>query len=539
MFLLIAMVSMAISMAIIPLMMRYASRLGMLDNPDPRKVHAVPIPRVGGVGIVIGALVAMLIWLPSTPFVNSFIFGCVVLLIFGVWDDCKELGHYVKFIGQFIAVIVVVYYGDLYVAHFPYMGLETLPESIGKPFTVIALVGVINALNHSDGLDGLAGGESLLSFGAVAYLAYLYDGLFVMVIACAMIGGIFGFLRFNSHPARVFMGDGGSQVLGFSLGVVVVLLTQEVNPVMSSALPLLLIGLPIIDILAVFFLRAKGGMNLFRATKNHIHHRLLELGFYHYESVMVIYSIQAFFVFCAILLRYESDFLITAVYLLASAAVFAALTIAERRGSHFYRNNLLDQKSKILSRILSGKLVLAISMQVLQAGVSIFLVGAALTSVEVPQDIAVSAVLLLVILIMLVLVPPLANLFLFRLVAFVSIGFAVYLSTSYPPVWLSNQHYLVLVFFAVLLVAGFLAVRMSSETSFQITPLDYLVVIIAVIISIVSEGRGGSELTWMALQMIALFYASELILQRVKSMRNRVSGALIAMLSLVAARGLL
>ncbi|MGB5582818.1 MAG: MraY family glycosyltransferase [Gammaproteobacteria bacterium] len=539
MFLLIAMVSMAISMAIIPLMMRYASRLGMLDNPDPRKVHAVPIPRVGGVGIVIGALVAMLIWLPSAPFVNSFIFGCVVLLIFGVWDDCKELGHYVKFIGQFIAVIVVVYYGDLYVAHFPYMGLETLPESIGKPFTVIALVGVINALNHSDGLDGLAGGESLLSFGAVAYLAYLYDGLFVLVIACAMIGGIFGFLRFNSHPARVFMGDGGSQVLGFSLGVVVVLLTQEVNPVMSSAIPLLLIGLPIIDILAVFFLRAKGGMNLFRATKNHIHHRLLELGFYHYESVMVIYSIQAFFVFCAILLRYESYFLITAVYLLASAAVFAALTIAERRGSHFYRNNLLDQKSKILSRILSGKLVLAISMQVLQAGVSIFLVGAALTSVEVPQDIAVSAVLLLVILIMLVLVPPLANLFLFRLVAFVSIGFAVYLSTSYPPVWLSNQHYLVLVFFAVLLVAGFLAVRMSSETSFQITPLDYLVVIIAVIISIVSEGRGGSELTWMALQMIALFYASELILQRVKSMRNRVSGALIAMLSLVAARGLL
>ncbi|MGB5601223.1 MAG: MraY family glycosyltransferase, partial [Gammaproteobacteria bacterium] len=245
MFLLIAMVSMAISMAIIPLMMRYASRLGMMDKPDPRKVHAVPIPRVGGVGIVIGALVAMLIWLPSTPFVNSFILGCTVLLIFGVWDDSKELGHYVKFIGQFIAVIVVVYYGDLYVAHFPYMGLETLPESIGKPFTVIALVGVINALNHSDGLDGLAGGESLLSFGAVAYLAYLYDGLFVLVIACAMIGGIFGFLRFNSHPARVFMGDGGSQVLGFSLGVVVVLLTQEVNPVMSSAIPLLLIGLPI------------------------------------------------------------------------------------------------------------------------------------------------------------------------------------------------------------------------------------------------------------------------------------------------------
>ena len=265
---LIAIVAMAISMAVTPVMMRYAVKLGMVDKPDPRKIHSVPIPRVGGVGLVIGSLVPMMIWLQGSDLVNAYLFGSVVLLAFGVWDDMKELGHYVKFIGQFVAVIAVVYYGDLYVEHFPYMGLDTIPASFGKPFTVIAIVGVINALNHSDGLDGLAGGESLLSFGAVGYLAYLYGGLDVLIMACAVIGGVFGFLRFNSHPAKVFMGDGGSQYIGYTLAVLVVMLTQRVNPVMSPAVALLLIGLPIADILAVFFLRAKGGMNLFRATKN-------------------------------------------------------------------------------------------------------------------------------------------------------------------------------------------------------------------------------------------------------------------------------
>ena len=105
----------------------------------------------------------------------SFLFGSLVLFVFGVWDDIAELGHYVKFTGQIIAVIAVVYFGDLWVAHFPFIGVDTIPDYIGKPFTVMAIVGVINAINHSDGLDGLAGGESLLSLAAMAYLAYLFD----------------------------------------------------------------------------------------------------------------------------------------------------------------------------------------------------------------------------------------------------------------------------------------------------------------------------------------------------------------------------
>jgi len=176
----------------------------------------------------------------------------------------------------------------------------------------------------------------------------------------------------------------------------------------------------------------------------------------------------------------------------------------------------------------------------LESGVMIFMIGAALMSVTIPADIAVSALALLLMLLLLVLLPKLGNLFLFRLIVFISIGFAVYLSTTYPPAWLIEQHYLVLLFFALLIVAGFMSFRLSPEASFRITPLDYLVIIIALIIAVLPEnGDTGTNLTWMALQMIVLFYASELVLQHMDTVRNRLSGSLIAMLLLVAIRGLL
>ena len=325
-------VSLVISMAVIPVMVRLAPRLGMIDKPDPRKVHAIPIPRVGGVGIVLGALLPVMLLLPFDPSLKAYIFGALVLFGFGVMDDCRELGHYVKFIGQFIAVIAVVYYGDVFVTHLPFMGGEPVSAAVGRPFTVFAMVGMINAINHSDGLDGLAGGESMLSLAGIAYLSYLAGGTAVTLIAFATIGGLFGFMRFNTHPARIFMGDGGSQFLGYTLGFLAVLLTQQVNPALSPALPALLLGLPIADIIGVFAQRIYHGMNWFRATKNHIHHRLLNLGFQHYESVVIVYLVQTMLVFCAVLMPYEADALILGIYAVVVAAVFGFLYAAERIG---------------------------------------------------------------------------------------------------------------------------------------------------------------------------------------------------------------
>ena len=161
--------ALVVSVAIIPVMIRLAPRLGMVDLPDPRKVHTIPTPRVGGVGIVIGSLIPILLWVPLDNAIVAYLFGALILLVFGLWDDSRELGHYVKFIGQFVAVLAVVYYGDVYVKTLPFADLEPISPTIGKPFTVFAIVGMINAVNHSDGLDGLAGGLSVLSLSCIAY----------------------------------------------------------------------------------------------------------------------------------------------------------------------------------------------------------------------------------------------------------------------------------------------------------------------------------------------------------------------------------
>ena len=418
-YLLIAMMAMALSMAIIPLMMRLAPKIGMIDEPDPRKVHTAPIPRVGGLGIVIGALVPMILWLPLTDLSISIFIGSFILLVFGTWDDITELGHYVKFVGQIAAACLVVYYGDLYVSHFPMYGYETIPESIGRPFTVIAIVGMINAINHSDGLDGLAGGESLISLSVIAYLAFIFNSDLMLVISAATIGGIFGFLRFNSHPARVFMGDAGSQFLGFVLAVLVIILTQQVNSVLSPAIAILLLGLPVVDILAVFFLRAKHKMNLFKATRNHVHHRLLDIGFLHYESVMFIYTVQFVLVISAVFLMYENDLLVLSFYLIICSSVFVFLTASEHSG---FKVHMANNGSRDLVTVALAKYprISDIPVKAIESGLSLFIMASALVVYDIPVDFAISSLALLVLLIF-VLFTGVFGYQLYRLILFVTI----------------------------------------------------------------------------------------------------------------------
>lgn len=536
-YLLITMMAMAISMAIIPLMMRLAPKIGMIDAPDPRKVHTVPIPRVGGLGIVIGALVPMLLWLQFTDLTISIFIGAAILLIFGTWDDIAELGHYVKFVGQFFAAGVVVYYGDLYVSYFPLNNFETIPEIIGKPFTVIAIVGMINAINHSDGLDGLAGGESLISLSVIAYLAFLFSSELMLVISAATIGGIFGFLRFNSHPAMVFMGDGGSQFLGFILAILVLMLTQQVNTTISPALPVLLLGLPIVDILAVFFLRAKHKMNLFKATRNHVHHRLLDIGFLHYESVMFIYTVQFILVVSAIPLMYELDIAVILFYLFICSSVFVFLTVSERKNFKVHVEK--DSGKDIVKTILSRYPRMADApIKAIESGLSLFIFASALIVYDVPADFAVSALVLLLLL-LLVLLTNFMGYQLYRLILFVTIAFSVYLLTTYPAEWLSEKVDLLFVYFIVMGGLGFTAIKTVSKNEFRITPLDYLVIAIAFIIEFLpGENAFRENIIWMIVQIIILFYVCELVVQNMKGRWNRFTGVIILALALISYRGL-
>lgn len=386
--------ALVVSMVIIPLMIRLAPRVGMLDYPDQRKVHAEPIPRVGGVGIVLGALIPILMWSPLGDFMRAYLFGSVVLLVFGVWDDSRDLNPYLKFIGQIIAASAVVFYADVYITSLPFMDMEPVPEYFAKPFTVFAIVGMINALNVSDGLDGLAGGLSILSLSCIAYMAYMAEGFGVITIVVAALGGILGFLRYNTHPARVFMGDTGSQFLGFTLGFLAVLFTQKINPAVSPSLALLFLGLPIIDMLAVIAQRFHYGISPFAATKHHLHHRLLELGFDHYEAVVMIYLVQALFVASAVPLSYESDWLIMSLYLGVSGLIYLAIYGAIREHWRAHHTHAVSWLTKAINAIKRHKLFVKTPVLFVVASIPLFFVITSLAATHVPKDFSIISVVL-------------------------------------------------------------------------------------------------------------------------------------------------
>ena len=178
-----------ITVLLMPIVINLACRVNIMDIPDARKIHCDPIPRIGGVAMAIGAFIPIILWAPPDKFVTSILLGGGFLVVFGLVDDIKNIGFKLKFTGQINWASITL--------------------------TLLVIVAVTNAINLSDGLDGLAGGITLLTFLCIGYLSYLHKFQAIKVISVAMIGAIFGLLRYNTHPATVFMGDAGSQLLGF------------------------------------------------------------------------------------------------------------------------------------------------------------------------------------------------------------------------------------------------------------------------------------------------------------------------------------
>ena len=531
----------ALSMMLIPVAKRLAPRLGMVDMPDPRKVHSQPVPRVGGWGITIGSLVPLVLVFQSDPLLQSFAAGGLILFAFGLWDDAKQVSHWIKFVGQLMAAGLVVYHGDLYVARLPFFDAMMLDPAVGKPFTVFALVGVINAINHSDGLDGLASGESMLSLIAIAFLGYLCGNALVIGMALATIGGTLGFLRYNTHPARVFMGDAGSQFLGFTLGVLLVYLTQVAFPTTSAALPLLLLGLPIADIIAVLYQRISGGMHWFKATRNHVHHRLLSLGFSHFQTVVIIYSIQALLVVGAVLMRYQSDYLIAAVYFGVIAALFTALTVAERRNWKLdpLRSPMPMQLPAPVKRLAENQTVRRVPLIIITVVVPVFMLFGALSVEAIPSDFGAVAAVLAALVLAQMLAGRAAGSLIMRASLYVAAAFSAYLLVTYPGVAgpLTNRLADTMVF--VLAAALGIFVRFFSDRKFSTTPTDFLVAF--GLVALVLFNRSGTEAnatTQFVTYAIVLFYGCEVISERVASRWHVLNWAAFATLTIAGVRGL-
>jgi UDP-GlcNAc:undecaprenyl-phosphate GlcNAc-1-phosphate transferase len=534
------MLAATVSILVIPLLWRVAPRFGLVDMPDARKVHLSPVPRVGGWGIMLGTLLPLLLWSRPDPLLESFAVGSLILFSFGVWDDARQIGHWQKFLGQVLAAAIVVYWGGLSVTRLPLLDGVALSPEFARPFTIFALVGAINAINHSDGLDGLAAGQAMLSLIALAILGYLAKNALLVGVALAGVGGVLGFLRYNSHPARVFMGDAGSQVLGFTLAFLTVYLTQTADAAVSAALPLLVLGVPIADILGVLYLRISGGLNWFRASRNHIHHRLLDLGFRHYQTVVIIYSIQALLVGSAVLLRYESDFLVAGLYLVVIAALFIAVALAESTGWRFRERagGALARFPAIVRRLEHARLMRESPRVLISVGVPAFMLLGSLWVARVPHDIALIAALLAVVVATEMGRARAIGSTLVRLAVYIAAIASVYLVVNYPGAVQRPVQFATFGIVGALVAAVSSYIRFGSGRKFGTTPTDYLIAF--VVLALLLFGGidiGVRTLVQIVVYAIVMLYGCEVLIGLTSRRWNALHLSTLAALTIMALRG--
>lgn len=529
-------IAMFVTMVLIPPLMHWAEQARLVDMPDVRKVHTIPIPRVGGIAMLAGTLPPMLMWLAVDRLMAGMLAGMVIIFLFGMWDDRRNLDYRLKFLGQLLAIAVVVGHGGLTIQALPFVGPEAVPAYVSVPLTVLFLLGITNAINLADGLDGLAGGTTLLIFSALAVLAYVAGDRGMLLVTLAVMGSILGFLRFNTHPARVFMGDSGSQVLGFTVGVLALQMSQRVDPSLSPSLPVLLLGLPILDTLFVMGQRLWDGRSPFKPDRNHIHHRLLALGFNHYQAVFIIYVVQSALVTGAYFLRHQPDAVILGVYGLFCLGVVAFFNHAARDGT----------RVRVLPRV-SGPLLAGLArhpslgrLPCLVAGSSIplYLVLNATLMDAVPGDVAVLAGVMLLALAGTTLRhahQPLV--WLERALVYVSATMMVYLShlNGSPLAFLEDAVHVYYTALALAVLAGFVTAR---NQRFQVTTLDFLVVFLAFTIpNLPGVEMVATELGEGVAELVVLFYGIELALQTSQRNGDGVRAVLLVVLLLLAAHG--
>ena len=307
-------IALSVSTLALPVLIRNAATWRLLDIPDARKLHVGLIPRVGGIAIVLATLLSTLIWSIRDGSSMALLIGALVIALFGLLDDRNNLDYRIKFGGQIIGAVIVVAAG-IQLHDVPFIPDALLPPAVLAVLTVIFLLATTNAFNLVDGLDGLAAGCGGLSLAAIAALSLAVaadDG--ILLVAAAALGGILGFLRYNTHPALVYMGDAGSQFIGFTIGALALLLLAHGDNNLSPSLILPILGLPVIDTAMVMAIRLKNGHSPFSPDRNHIHYQLLSIGLKHHQAVSVIYLMQAALVSSAILLREQSDAAILGIY---------------------------------------------------------------------------------------------------------------------------------------------------------------------------------------------------------------------------------
>jgi UDP-GlcNAc:undecaprenyl-phosphate GlcNAc-1-phosphate transferase len=300
----------------VPLTKWLAVRVGAIDFPNERSLHTVPTPKLGGLGILVAAVVAGLLWLPDDTESHAIVYGAIAIAYVGFLDDVFELPAAPKLLGQVVAVVIPVSAG-VTVQNFtiPFFGRLTpgtvdlfhvwgTTIQLGDVATVLGLVAVINVINLIDGVDGLAAGVAVISALTLATIALSLDRTAAGVLAALTAGAALGFLRWGFPPASTFMGDTGSNLLGYLLGAVAVQGALKTNAVVALFLPLLILAVPILDTGFVVAKRLKYGKPIYKADRWHFHHRMADIGFSQRRTLFYLYGWTAVMSGLALALRF-------------------------------------------------------------------------------------------------------------------------------------------------------------------------------------------------------------------------------------------
>ena len=339
-----------------PWSIKIAKKIGAVDIPkDDRRMRNNVMPKLGGIAVILGFVLSTVYLLTvmsiegtidlfgadeyAKKLVGIFL-GIIIIAITGILDDTKDLKPYQKLIGQILAAIVVVAFGT----KIDYINISTATEiGLSKEFstliTIIWIVGITNAINLMDGLDGLSSGITLISSVSLVIIFALNGSpLIAIILITALIGALTGFLPFNFSPAKTFIGDTGSNFLGFILAIVSIIGVAKTYTLAVIVLPILVLGLPILDVLFAIFRRIKKGKSIkaiFNADNGHVHHKLVQKGFTQKQAVLILYGASATFGMFAIIL-FDSGIWKAISFLLM---VIAAVMLGYR--------NFINQKNEV------------------------------------------------------------------------------------------------------------------------------------------------------------------------------------------------
>lgn len=304
-----------------PLVMRLARMVGAVDKPDKRKIHSTPMPRLGGAAVFFGFITTTLFFfifrsdIVATPWTEPYqgvvlLIASLMIIALGIWDDIKQLGPGLKFVLQ-VAISSIVWLAGIRITVIaqPLGGGDFMLGLLSYPATILWIVGIMNAVNLIDGLDGLASGVAMIAsvtIGAIAFVKFSDTG--TPILAVALAGALFGFLRYNFNPAKIFLGDSGSLFLGFALAVMSLVASVKGSAAFAILIPAISLGLPILDtslamlrrLVRPFMKKNESAdstlrhlRSMFLPDRDHIHHRLLALGLTHRKAVLLLYLVTS------------------------------------------------------------------------------------------------------------------------------------------------------------------------------------------------------------------------------------------------------